>query len=237
LIIEKLHLIFRLPSFKEHGIKSNVFQTCSTQTQNAFKTNSFWTAFRRRSTRPLFKSISFLFKILCYYDYDDKSSFLYFIRSSNQYKTLMFTMQLNAFNSNASDASKLKFTMDFVPLWFQYIPWLRSTVLDFWILDTDYETFALFYGCNEIQGIHFSRSVQNGGILSRTRTLPDEKRNELKEILDKNGIDSNLLVEIDHRDCWTNWAFWKIKSSRFCLIWIKNKTGKTRFSNSVGINF
>ncbi len=101
-----------------------------------------------------------------------------------------------------SDASKLKFTSTFVPHWFKYIPAFQSTSLNYWILSTDYDNYALFYGCNEVPLLKWgTKKIEIAGIYGRSRTLTDEIRNTLREVLDMNGIDSNKLVTVDQTNC------------------------------------
>jgi apolipoprotein D and lipocalin family protein len=71
------------------------------------------------------------------------------------------------------------------------------TYLNYWVLDTDYDTYSLVYSCNKIR----NAKIETAWILGRTRHLEDEVKNILKEMLDSNAIDSNKFITTDHSDC------------------------------------
>ena len=65
---------------------------------------------------------------------------------------------------------------------------------NYWILDTDYETYTLVYGCD--QWIPFLVHTENAWILSRTKTLPQAKIDE---------IEAKLKRLVPHYDTATHW--------------------------------
>ncbi|XP_022286099.2 apolipoprotein D-like [Crassostrea virginica] len=69
---------------------------------------------------------------------------------------------------------------------------------NYWVLDTDYDTYTLIYSCTNILGIsHF----EFGWILARTRTLPDETIQKLFGIMQGFHINTHHFLKTDQSGC------------------------------------
>ena len=69
---------------------------------------------------------------------------------------------------------------------------------NYWVLDTDYDTYTLIYSCTNILGIsHF----EFGWILARTRTLPDETIQKLFGIMEGFHINTHHFLKTDQSGC------------------------------------
>ena len=67
------------------------------------------------------------------------------------------------------------------------------------VWQTDYSTYALVYSCTQIlTNILKSETVW---FLSRTRTLSNDKVDQLKAILVQNGIDTSAFEIVDQLNC------------------------------------
>lgn len=67
---------------------------------------------------------------------------------------------------------------------------------DVW--DTDYTTYSLVYSCQNYASLI---KYENAWILSRTQSLPDEKINQLKNILQQKKVDISKFVKTDQTSC------------------------------------
>ncbi|KAJ8723731.1 hypothetical protein PYW07_007711 [Mythimna separata] len=69
----------------------------------------------------------------------------------------------------------------------------------YWVLDTDYETFALVYSCRNITGEN--RKTVNSWKLGRKKgPLPIEATTKINEILEKVGLKDDTFVKRDHSE-------------------------------------
>jgi apolipoprotein D and lipocalin family protein len=75
-------------------------------------------------------------------------------------------------------------------------PFTNSAPL--WILDTNYDDYALVYTCIEILGIY---RVQTPYILSRKPILTEEQINTLKQKYQHLGIDTSGFINVTQKDC------------------------------------
>ncbi|KAG1934836.1 apolipoprotein Da [Pimephales promelas] len=64
----------------------------------------------------------------------------------------------------------------------------------YWVLATDYDEYALVYSCSDFAGLFHS---EFSWILSRKRTLPKETVSELLDILNSQGINTDVFTETD----------------------------------------
>ncbi|XP_076323596.1 apolipoprotein D-like isoform X1 [Tachypleus tridentatus] len=69
---------------------------------------------------------------------------------------------------------------------------------DYWVLDTDYNTYSVVYACTSIGGVFRRESCW---ILARKRTLPNETIDKLFNFLDTNGINSKKLTMTNQINC------------------------------------
>ncbi|XP_045481706.1 apolipoprotein D-like [Harmonia axyridis] len=67
----------------------------------------------------------------------------------------------------------------------------------YWILDTDYENYSVVWSCLDFGIVN----TRNTWILTRARTPNPEIMNKAYSILDKMGIDRNLLLKTDQENC------------------------------------
>ncbi|CAH6792243.1 apolipoprotein D [Phodopus roborovskii] len=68
----------------------------------------------------------------------------------------------------------------------------------YWILSTDYESYALVYSCTTILWLFH---VDYAWILGRNPYLPPETITYLKDILTSNDIDISKMTVTDHMSC------------------------------------
>ncbi|MBN3298505.1 APOD protein, partial [Amia calva] len=73
--------------------------------------------------------------------------------------------------------------------WQPYIP--------YWVLSTDYDSFALVYTCVDITFFH----AEYAWIFSRSRTLPNSTVESLKEQFTSNGIDISKMSATVQTGC------------------------------------
>uniref|UniRef100_A0A182IWD1 Lipocln_cytosolic_FA-bd_dom domain-containing protein n=1 Tax=Anopheles atroparvus TaxID=41427 RepID=A0A182IWD1_ANOAO len=68
---------------------------------------------------------------------------------------------------------------------------------NYWVLDTDYENYALVWSCEPIGE---ERSLENYGLLSRTPTMPEEAelRDKIAQLKQANGIIDDELIITKH---------------------------------------
>ncbi|GIX93312.1 lipocln_cytosolic_FA-bd_dom domain-containing protein [Caerostris darwini] len=80
---------------------------------------------------------------------------------------------------------------------------LKGTILarkyPLWVIDTDYDTHAIVYSCQSLL-VAYTEDVW---ILSRTKTLDDEKKMKLYEVIKQRDINQKGLSEISQseKDC------------------------------------
>ncbi|KAF7222212.1 apolipoprotein Da, duplicate 2 [Nothobranchius furzeri] len=68
----------------------------------------------------------------------------------------------------------------------------------YWVLSTDYDSYALVYSCTDLGVIH----VDFTWILSRTPTLPEETLQELHNILLSNKVQVNKLLSTNQDEAY-----------------------------------
>ena len=67
------------------------------------------------------------------------------------------------------------------------------------VWQTDYSTYVLVYSCTQI--LTNVLKSETAWVLSRTRTLPNNKVDQLKATLEQNGIDTSDFEIIDQLNC------------------------------------
>ncbi|KFM62833.1 Apolipoprotein D, partial [Stegodyphus mimosarum] len=76
---------------------------------------------------------------------------------------------------------------------------LKGTIMsrkwNLWVIDTDYETYAITYTCHQVL-LNFYEEAR---ILSRTKTLDDKKKMDIYAIMNKNNLPQKSLIEIDQQ--------------------------------------
>ena len=78
---------------------------------------------------------------------------------------------------------------------------LPSSVMpacDMWMLETDYTNMAVLYTCKEFMDMFYFEAAW---IISRERTLPSRMVRAALDVLEREGIDSSLMMETDQTDC------------------------------------
>uniref|UniRef100_A0AAG5CZY5 Apolipoprotein D n=1 Tax=Anopheles atroparvus TaxID=41427 RepID=A0AAG5CZY5_ANOAO len=68
---------------------------------------------------------------------------------------------------------------------------------NYWVLDTDYDNYALVWSCEPIGG---ERSLEYYWLLSRTPTMPEDEelRDKIAELKQANGIVDDELIITEH---------------------------------------
>ncbi|KAK0179071.1 hypothetical protein PV327_007896 [Microctonus hyperodae] len=74
------------------------------------------------------------------------------------------------------------------------VPILGSFDLSYWILDTDYNSYALVYSCNEILGAHYKYLW----VLTRESTPSDSVLDAVNNAIAKNELQNLPLLTVDH---------------------------------------
>ncbi|NXI61149.1 APOD protein, partial [Anseranas semipalmata] len=92
--------------------------------------------------------------------------------------------------TNASEPAKLSVRFS----------WLMPAA-PYWVLDTDYENYSLVYSCTSVLGLFH---VEYAWILSRSRQLDSGTVEELKNVLESNGIDTAKMTVTDQSNCPAN---------------------------------
>ncbi|XP_037954801.1 apolipoprotein D-like [Teleopsis dalmanni] len=87
-----------------------------------------------------------------------------------------------------TDGAKLKVTF----------PFGRNATSNYWILDTDYNTYTVVYSCYEAKPDTHSTTTW---ILTRERKPAEETILKARNILESNNIDTAQLEETDQNDC------------------------------------
>jgi len=70
----------------------------------------------------------------------------------------------------------------------------------YWVLDTDYTSYAVVYACNGF-GFFHTKFVW---LLTRSRSAPIDVMHNVHSILDKNNISRAFLIKTDQVNCPTN---------------------------------
>ncbi|XP_012670737.2 apolipoprotein Da, duplicate 2 [Clupea harengus] len=68
----------------------------------------------------------------------------------------------------------------------------------YWVLDTDYDNYALVYGCENYGGLFYADFAW---ILSRSPTLTEETIEQLHNIMTSNGISINKMTTTNQSIC------------------------------------
>ncbi|XP_033755603.1 apolipoprotein D-like [Pecten maximus] len=69
---------------------------------------------------------------------------------------------------------------------------------NYWVLKTDYTSYTLIYSCIDIVGISH---LEQAWIMSRERSLPQDKIDELMAVYKSFNIDTNHFVKADQDNC------------------------------------
>jgi len=75
---------------------------------------------------------------------------------------------------------------------------LASPQANYWIVDTDYDTYSLVYSCVDING--YARG-EIYWILARENTLPDDTIARLKKVLTERGLIFGKFYKTGQKDC------------------------------------
>ena len=67
------------------------------------------------------------------------------------------------------------------------------------IWKTDYSTYSLVYSCSQL--LANVLKSETAWVLSRTSTFPTDKVEELKAILQQNGVDTSAFEIVDQSTC------------------------------------
>ncbi|KAJ2940628.1 hypothetical protein O0L34_g14733 [Tuta absoluta] len=67
----------------------------------------------------------------------------------------------------------------------------------FWIVDTDYDSYAVVWGCNDL----FLSHTRNAWILTRERNPPSSVIERALEAADKSNVNPNYFLKTDQEDC------------------------------------
>ncbi|OWF55136.1 apolipoprotein D-like [Mizuhopecten yessoensis] len=71
---------------------------------------------------------------------------------------------------------------------------------NYWVLKTDYTSYTLIYSCTDILGLSH---LEFAWILSRQRSLPQAKIDELFKVFESFHIDTNHFLKSDQTNCGT----------------------------------
>lgn len=79
-------------------------------------------------------------------------------------------------------------------------PYLFAGVPDapYWVLSTDYQSYALVYSCSGYFGLFH---IDFAWILARTRTLPEDVLSQLHDKLAAAGVNINRLTVANQTGC------------------------------------
>ena len=89
---------------------------------------------------------------------------------------------------NTNEPAKLLVTFQFGPI---------KVSSDYWVLETDYNTYSLVYSCRSVLG----NKSEFAWILSRRNTLSQDIVNNLRNKLTAYGIDVNQFLITDQSNC------------------------------------
>lgn len=67
----------------------------------------------------------------------------------------------------------------------------------YWIVDTDYDTYSVIWGCNDFGMFH----TRNAWILTRERIAPLSVIEKAYTVLDKNDISRAYFTRTDQKSC------------------------------------
>lgn len=83
---------------------------------------------------------------------------------------------------------------------FFFYPYLIAGVPDapYWVLSTDYQSYALVYSCSDYLGFFH---IDFAWILARTRVLTEDVIGKLHERLASAGVNTNRLTVTDQTGC------------------------------------
>ncbi|WAR11669.1 APOD-like protein, partial [Mya arenaria] len=73
-----------------------------------------------------------------------------------------------------------------------------SPEANYWVVETDYDTYSLVYSCTDLEG--FARA-EIYWILARETSLPEATVNKLKQVLTAKELEYGKFTPNTHKDC------------------------------------
>ena len=109
----------------------------------------------------------------------------------------------STFENDECDISSIQYmSLFYIGMLFRWVFFSAQPYGDYWVLDTDYETYTLVYSCSDI----LVSNVQFLWILAREKTLDDATVARLTALAAGYGIRADKLNVTSQKDCWVGWA-------------------------------